>query len=78
MSKQYRCFEAIEEILNDGSKVFIILFDGWKYKMFYDKSKLEVMIKNETLEEVFSPTIHKSWIDTKWTLENNKEDNVNE
>lgn len=78
MSKEYGYFEAMEEIIKDGSKVFIGGSEHNK-QLFYNRTYEEIRIgdKSDKFENCSTPTINYFWINTKWTLvEEKKKYNV--
>ena len=65
MSKEYGYFEAMEEILKDKSKRF--KYDS--YIMFCEKVAESIKVDDkDTSGEPFNPYLNSAWIDSKWTL----------
>ena len=73
MSKEYGYFEAMEEIIKDESKVFIGGSERNK-KLFYNRLSCYVRItdKNDNCTHGVTPSINYFWINTKWTLAEEK------
>ena len=71
INKEYTYFEAMEEIIKDESKVF-------KNKksiktMYYDNNEKSVMITGITKDDTkHLPYLNIHWVDTKWTLAEEK------
>ena len=66
MSKEYGYFEAMEEILKDNNK----RFKEGKYLVMHCAKDGNIMIINSRSEH--SPYINNGWINTKWTLVEDK------
>lgn len=73
INKEYTYFEAMEEIIKDESKAFIGGAEHNK-KLFYNRTSKRIRIadKSDNFEYSYTPVINYFWINTKWTLVEDK------